>query len=101
MNDEKLIFLNKFNDLKLKLEENINDKNYYEIIIILQKDKFDSNNLGISEISEEKDEFKNQELIENLDSRDFESSGYSAHLFSIFNDNTLFYLKENSVTHYI
>ena len=35
--DGYMILLNKFNDWILKLAENINDKNYYYIIIILQK----------------------------------------------------------------
>ena len=40
-------------------------------------------------------------LIENLnivDSIDFSSSGYAALLFSIFNNNPLFCLKENKET---
>ena len=40
-------------------------------------------------------------LIENLnivDSIDFSSSGYAAQLFSIFNNNLLFCLKENKET---
>ena len=37
----------------LKLSENITEKNYYDIIIFLQKNKFDSNNKKIDEIINE------------------------------------------------
>ena len=81
-----------------KLSKNINDQNYYDIIIFLQKNKFDSNNAKIDEIIKEKDERKKEELIKNLkidDAIDFSSSGYAAQLFSIFNNNIYFCLREN------
>ena len=50
----------------LKLSEEVNDKNYYDIIIFLQKYKFDSNNLKIDEIINEREETKKEILIKNL-----------------------------------
>ena len=85
----------------LKLSENITEKNYYDIIIFLQKNKFDSNNKKIDEIINEKEENKKEELIKQLkinDTIDFSSSGYAVQLFSIFNNNLDFCLKENKVT---
>ena len=44
---------------------------------------------------------KKMKLIDNLkilDNIDFSSSGYAAQLFSIFNNNELFCLKENKIT---
>ena len=87
--DKNLNLLNELNDLIIKLSENINDKNYYDIIIFLQKNKFDSNNSKIYEIINEEDELKKEELIEKLkidDTIDFTSSGYAAQLFSIFSN---------------
>ena len=77
------------NDLIIKLSENNNDKNYYDIIIFLQKNKFDSNNIKIDEIINEDDELKKEELIEKIkidDTIDFTSSGYATQLFSIFSN---------------
>ena len=96
--DKNLNLLNELNDLIIKLSENINDKNYYDIIIFLQKNKFDSNNAKIDEIINEKDELKKEELIEKLKidvTIDFTSSGYAAQLFSIFSNNLYFCVKEN------
>ena len=42
LRDKNLKLLNKLNELILNLSNNINDKNYYDIIIFLQKNKFDS-----------------------------------------------------------
>ena len=96
--DKNLILLNELNNLILKLAENINDNNYYDIIIFLQKNKFDSNNAKIDEILKEDDEKLKEELIKKLkidDTLDFTSSGYAAQLFSIFNNYSYFCLKEN------
>ena len=49
---------NDLNKLILELSNNINNKNYNEIIIFLRKNKFDSNNLKIDEIINETDEEK-------------------------------------------
>ena len=68
------------------------------IIILLQKNRFDSNNKKIDEIINEENEDKKEQLIKNLKIDDtivFTSSGYAAQLFSIFNNNTLFCFKEN------
>ena len=46
------------NDLIIKLSKDVNDKNYYDIIIFLQKHKFDSNNYLIDEIINEEDDDK-------------------------------------------
>ena len=53
--DNNLKLLNELNKLILKLSKEENDKNYYDIIIFLQKYKFDSNNLIIDEIINERD----------------------------------------------
>ena len=58
INDINLKMLNDLNQLILELANNINNKNYNEIIIFLQKNKFDSNNLKIDEIINETDEEK-------------------------------------------
>ena len=42
----------------IKLSNDISDKNYYDIIFFLQKNKFDSNNYLIDEIIKEEDEEK-------------------------------------------
>ena len=98
LKDRNLIQLNELNKLITKLAENINYKNYCDIIIFLQKNKFDSNNEKIDEIIKEEDEKKKEELIKKLkfdDTTDFTSSGYAAQLFSIFNNNIYFCLREN------
>ena len=52
LKDEKL---SKSNELILKLADNVNEENYYNIIVYLQKNKFDSNNKKIDEIINERD----------------------------------------------
>ena len=67
--DSSLVKLNELNELILKLADDVNEKNYFNIIIYLQKNRFDSNNKKIDEIINEDDEDKNI---------DFTSSGYAA-----------------------
>ena len=96
--DKTLIKLNQLNGLVLKLAEDVNDINYYNIIIYLQKNKFDTNNKKIDEIINEINENKKELLIKNLkidDTIDFTSSEQAAQLFSIFNNNLKFCIKEN------
>ena len=72
-----------------------------KLLYSYKKINFDSNNLKIDEIINETDEEKKMLLIENLnivDSIDFSSSVNAAQLFSIFNNNPLFCLKENKET---
>ena len=45
----------------LKLSENITEKNYYDIIIFLQKNKFDSNNKKIDQILNETNQIKKRD----------------------------------------
>ena len=95
------LLLGELNKKILNLALDINDNNYNEIIIFLQKNKFDANNAKIDEIIKEKDEIKKEQLIKQLkvdDSIDFTSSGYAAQLFSIFNNNLDFCFKENKTT---
>ena len=66
LNDNNFQLLNKLNDLILKLANNVNDNNYAEIVIFMQKNKFDSNNKLIDEIIKEVDESKKQKLIEKI-----------------------------------
>ena len=90
--------MNELNKLVLKLAEEVNDKNYSDIIIFLQNFNFDYNNLKIDEIINERDETKKEILIKYLkidDAIDFSSSGYAVQLFSIFNNNKYFCIKEN------
>ena len=73
------LLLGELNKKILNLALDINDNNYNEIIIFLQKNKFDANNAKIDEIIKEKDEIKKEQLIKQLkldDSIDFTSSGY-------------------------
>ena len=56
IDNKNLVMLNRLNELIIELASNVNDKNYYSIIIFLQKNKFDSNNIKIDEIINEKDE---------------------------------------------
>ena len=101
LKDNKLVKLNQLNELILKLAKDVNEMNYYNIIIFLQKNKFDTNNEKIDEIINEGDDNKKQILINQLkidDTIDFSSSGYAAQLFSIFNNNSLFCFKENKST---
>ena len=46
------------NNLILKLSKDVNQKNFNEIIIFLQKIKYDTNNSKIEEIIKEEDEEK-------------------------------------------
>ena len=104
INDNQLVKLNELNDLILKLSENVTERNYYNIIIFLQKNKFDSNNEKIDEIIIKTNEEKKEELIKQLkvdDKIDFSSSGYAAQLFSIFNNYKYFCIKENKDNEYI
>ena len=55
LKDEKLSKLNQLNELILKLADNVNEKNYYNIIVFFQKNKSDSNNKKIDEIINEYD----------------------------------------------
>ena len=50
INDIQLV---KLNDLILELSENVTERNYYNIIIFIQKNKFESNNEKIDEIIRE------------------------------------------------
>ena len=44
-NDEQITMqLKELNNLIIKLSEDINDKNYFDIVIYLQKNKYDTNN---------------------------------------------------------
>ena len=85
------------NDLIIKLSKDVNDKNYYDIIIFLQKHKFDSNNYLIDEIVNEEDDDKKADLIKKLDkniSIDTYLSGYVTQLFTIFKNIVYFNLIE-------
>ena len=87
LNDNNLQLLNKLNDLILKLSNNVNDNNYAEIVIFMQKNKFDSNNKLIDEVIKEVDESKKQKLIEKIANNndiDFITSGYTVQLFRIY-----------------
>ena len=55
LKDENFLNLNQLNELILKLVDNVNEENYYNIIVFLQKNKFDSNNKKIDEIIDELD----------------------------------------------
>ena len=44
------------NELIIKLSKEVNDKNYYDIIIFLQKNNYDVNNKLIDQIVREQDE---------------------------------------------
>ena len=98
LKEPKLKNLNTLNDLILKLSKEVNQKNYNEIIIFLQKNKYDTNNSKIDAIINEEDDGKKEKLIDELkfdDTIDFSSLGYAAQLFSIFNNNTIFCFGEN------
>ena len=98
-NDEKnSIQLKEINNLIIKLTEEVNDKNYNDIIIYLQKNKFDTNNYIIDSIINEADEEKKLLLIDQMNKNnniDTTSSGYINQLFSIFNNNDNFCFKES------
>ena len=89
------------NDLILKLSEDVNNKNYIEIIVFLQKNHIDTNNAYIDQIIKENDDEKKLELISKLNSNnsvDVISSGYVAQLFSIFNNNENFCFGESKTS---
>ena len=93
--------LKELNELIIRLSEDVNDKNYLDIIIYLQKNKFDTNNFLIDNIIKEKDEEKKLLLIDKMNTNidvDTTSSGYINQLFSIFNNNDNFCLKESKST---
>ena len=99
--DKKLIYLNELNELILKLSKEVNEKNYIDIIIFLQKNKFDSNNSLIDQIINEDDEEKKEILINQMNADttiDFNSSGYAAQLLSIFKNIDYFCIKESKST---
>ena len=86
------------------MSNNVNDNNYAEIVIFMQKNKFDSNNKLIDEIIKEADESKKQKLIEKIANNndiDFITSGYTVQLFRIFNNIDLFCIKESKVIKFI
>ena len=95
--DENCKLLIELNDLIIKLSKDVNDKNYYDIVIFLQKNKFDSNNYLIDEIINEEDDDKKADLIKKLDNNisiDTYSSGYVAQLFTVFKKIVYFNLIE-------
>ena len=65
LRDKNLILLNKLNELILNLAKNINDKNYCDIIIFLQKNKFDSNNAKLDKIIKEQGDEKKKNLLKS------------------------------------
>jgi hypothetical protein len=85
------------NNLIIKLTEEVNDKNYMDIVIYLQKHKYDTNNFIIDNIIKEEDPEKKTLLIDKMNKNsdiDTTSSGYINQLFSLFNNNENFCLKE-------
>ena len=89
------------NELILKLSKEVNEKNYIDIIIFLQKNKFDTNNSLIVQIINEEDEEKKELLINRMNvdtSIDFNSFGYAAQLLSIFKNIDYFCIKESKST---
>ena len=90
--------LKELNNLVIKLSEDVNDKNYYDIVIYLQKNKYDTNNFLIDTIINEEDEEKKLLLIDETNKNndiDANSSGYINQLFSILNNIENFCLKES------
>ena len=89
------------NNLIIRLSEDVNEKNYIDIITYLQKNKYDSNNFLIDTIIKEEDEEKKQLLMDKMKKNndiDTTSSGYINQLFSIFNNNDNFCLRESKST---
>ena len=75
------------NDLVLKLAKDVNENNYINIIIFIQKNKFDTNSSLIDQIINEEDKEKKASLINQMNTYtalDFDSSGYVDQLFSLF-----------------
>ena len=58
MNDKSFMPIQELNNLILKLAQEVNDKNYLDIITFLQKNKYDVNNKLIDQIIKEQDEKK-------------------------------------------
>ena len=54
------------NEFILKLSKEVNEKNYIDIIIFLQKNKFDTNNSLIDQIINEDDEEKKEISINQM-----------------------------------
>ena len=74
------------------MTEEVNDKNYMDIIIYLQKNKYDTNNFIIDNIIKEEDEEKKLLLMDKMNKIsdiDTTSPGYINQLFSIFNNNEM------------
>ena len=89
------------NELILKLSKEVNEKNYINIIILIQKNKFDTNKSLIGQIINEDDEEKKASLINRMNADtaiDFNSSGYAAQLFSMFRNVLYFCIKESKST---
>ena len=85
----------------LKLSSEINEKKYLDLIIFLQRNKYDVNNSLIDKIINEDDNEKKSILIDQMNkdnSIDFNSSGYVAQLFSLFKNNEQFCLIETKNT---
>ena len=94
--DKKLIYLNELNELILKLSKEVNEKNYIDIIIFLQKNKFDSNNSLIDQIINEDDEEKKKILINQINADTY--IDFAAQLLSIFKNIDYFCIKESKST---
>ena len=89
------------NDLAIKLAKDVNENNYINNIIFIQKNKFDTNTSLIDQIINEDDEEKKASLINQMDTYtavDFNSSGYAAQLFSMFRNILYFCIKESKLT---
>ena len=88
----------------LKLANVIDENNYVDIIIFLQKNKYDFNNALIDQIINEEDNSQKEILIAKMNndiSTDFNSSGYASQLFSLFKNNELFYIIKSKKIEYI
>ena len=101
LNEENIKDLKMLNELIIKLSKEVNDKNYYDIIIFLQKNNYDVNNKLIDQIVREQDENIKANLIRNLQNDtgiDFTSTGYAVQLFSIFRNNKYFCFVESKTS---
>ena len=99
--DENIKDLKELSELIIRLSKDVNDKNFNEIVIFMQKHNYDVNNELIDQIIKEEDEKRKELLIEKLkvDNRiDFTSTGYAAQLFSIFKNISYFCFKESKQT---
>ena len=89
------------NDLILKLSKEVNEKNYINIVIFMQKNIFDTNHRLIDQIINEDDEEKKASLINKMNEDtaiDFNYSGYAAQLFSMFRNILYFCIKKSKST---